>query len=80
MKYQIEIITKTPKIIVESTHPLMAVKDLFYEKMVWDEKNKRMKGDGKATHSIRYKVKNLENGKVFTGQLSEFKLYRDERK
>lgn len=79
MKYQVEIITKTPKIIVESHHPLLAITDLFHDKKLWNPETRKTKIVKKQQYSIRYKVKNLDNGKIFTGSLEDFKYRRDER-
>lgn len=80
MKYQIEIITKLPKKIVEAHHPLSAITELFKGKHSWNSETKKFDTIKKQQYSIRYKVKNLDNGKVFTGRLEDFKYYRDERK
>lgn len=79
MKYQVEIITKTPKMIVETHHPLLAITNLFNESWRLNRETNKLEVIKKATYSIRYKVKNLDNGKVFTGELRDFKYSRDEK-
>lgn len=79
MKYQVEIITKTPKMVVRSHHPLRAITNLFNESWRLNRETNKLEVIKKATYSIRYKVKNLDNGKVFTGELRDFKYSRDEK-
>ena len=78
MKYQVEIITKTPKTIIESSHPLKIVKELFYDQREYDRETREWKVVRKQTHSIRYKVTNLKTGSIFTGEFCDFKLCRDD--